>query len=430
MTYKETLDFLYSQLPAYTRIGAAAYKADLDNIKRLCSALGNPEKGLKVVHVAGTNGKGSSSHYLASILQEAAYRTGLFTSPHLKDFRERFRVNGKMMPQKFVVTFVENNKTLFEEIKPSFFEMTVALAFEWFKQQKVDIAVIETGLGGRLDSTNVVMPEISLITNIDFDHTDLLGDTIEKIAIEKAGIIKHKRPVIVSEFKQESAIVFRKKAEEMGSDVFFGSEEINWDQSELKVHSGNVHLFLKGRYQSDSLEIFSPLIGGYQKQNLKGVWLSVLKLKKFGWKIPDEAIILGVEHVIKNTHLMGRWQQMAAKPDVFCDTGHNTAGIKEVLNQIQHHPHNHLRIVFGMVKDKAIENVLDLLPQNASYYFCKANLFRAIDANELKEKAAKFGLIGKSYKSVKLALNAAKKASSEDDLIIVGGSTFVVAEVL
>jgi dihydrofolate synthase / folylpolyglutamate synthase len=430
MTYKETLDFLYSQLPAFTRIGAAAYKADLDNIQKLCSALGNPEKSLKVVHVAGTNGKGSSSHYLASILQESGYKTGLFTSPHLKDFRERFRVNGKMMSRSFVVSFVEQHKAVFEAIKPSFFEMTVALAFEWFKVKKVDIAVIETGLGGRLDSTNVVVPELSLITNIDFDHTDLLGDTLEKIAFEKAGIIKHKVPVVVSEFHSESAQVFTRKAKEVAADIWFASEEVNWQSTELRTCNERLYLHLEGSVAGKSIELNSPLTGGYQKQNLKGVYLSALTLQKLGWKISEASIIQGIGKVIENTHLMGRWQQLGSKPDIYCDTGHNTAGIKEVLNQLEHHPHKQLRIVFGMVKDKAIEQVLELMPQTAIYYFCKADLFRALDAEILMEKAASYKLYGKSYKSVRFALKAAKKDSSEHDLIWVGGSTFVVAEVL
>lgn len=430
MIYKDTLDFLYSQLPAFTRIGAAAYKANLDNIQALCKALGNPEKDLKVVHVAGTNGKGSSSHYLASVLQEAGFKTGLFTSPHLKDFRERFRVNGVMMPKRFVTAFVSRNKNIIEEIQPSFFEMTVALAFVWFKQQKVDIAVIETGLGGRLDSTNVVMPEISLITNIDLDHTDLLGDTIEKIAAEKAGIIKKGIPVVISEFADKSAEVFKAKAAANKSEIRFASDKIKWLKSEILNSKSGISMVCDGEWNNKQITLSSPLTGVYQLHNLKGVWLTVEMLNKVGWKISDKALKAGIKNVVINTNLQGRWQQLSEKPDVFCDTGHNTAGIREVLKQIQSHPHKELRFVFGMVKDKSIDAVLEIMPKNAVYYFCKANLFRAMDANDLQEKAAKFGLQGKTYKSVKSAYKSAIKESGASDLIVVGGSTFVVAEVI
>jgi dihydrofolate synthase/folylpolyglutamate synthase len=430
MVYKDALDFLYSQLPAFTRIGAAAYKANLDNIQALCKAFDHPEKDLKVVHVAGTNGKGSSSHYLASILQEAGYKTGLFTSPHLKDFRERFRVNGKMMPKRFVSSFVRNSKPIIESIQPSFFEMTVVLAFLYFKQQKVDIAVIETGLGGRLDSTNVVEPELSLITNIDLDHTDLLGDTIEKIATEKAGIIKSGIPVVVSEYSDKSADVFKTKAFENHSRIHFASDEIKWLKSELVNTISGLILVCEGEWKNKRIEFSSPLTGGYQLHNLKGVWLTVEMLKKIGWKISDDALRSGIQNVISNTNLQGRWQQLREKPDVFCDTGHNTAGIKEVLKQIQAHPHEQLRFVFGMVKDKSIDAVLEIMPKDAIYYFCKANLFRAMDAQELKEKAKKFGLEGNSFESVKSAYKSAIEESNTSDLIVVGGSTFVVAEVI
>ncbi len=430
MNYRETVDYLYSQLPAFTRIGAAAYKADLGNIVALSAALGYPEKSFKTIHVAGTNGKGSSSHFLASVLQEAGYKTGLFTSPHLKDFRERFRVNGQMMDEDFVIDFVSTNRALFEKIKPSFFEMTVALAFSYFSEQNVDIAVIETGLGGRLDSTNIINPELSLITNIDFDHMDLLGDTIEKIAFEKAGIIKSNRPVVVSEFNQDTEMVFRRKAESLNAPIRFASEEIIWLTAEVRSTDVGLSLICEGKMGDDSIRLNSPLTGGYQSKNLKGVLVAIDELKKLGWNVPMEAVQRGIQNVKQNTSLLGRWQQIGESPDIFCDTGHNTAGIKEILLQLRQHKFEKLHVVFGVVKDKSIDSILNLLPKDASYYFCAASIFRALPADELKNRALEYNLRGESYNSVNEALNGAKSAACERDFIYVGGSTFVVAEII
>ncbi len=430
MTYRETVDYLYSQLPAFTRIGAAAYKADLGNIVALCEAIGQPEKTFKTIHIAGTNGKGSSSHFIASILQEAGYKTGLFTSPHLKDFRERFRINGQLVSEAFVVDFVQNNSQLFEEIKPSFFEMTVALAFSFFSREQVDIAVIETGLGGRLDSTNIITPELSLITNIDFDHMDLLGDTLEKIAFEKAGIIKSGKPVVISEFQEEIESIFSSKAGGLNAPIRFASKEIDWSNSELKNTEAGLQLLCQGKLGEEFINIVSPLTGGYQLRNLKGVVVAIDELKKLGWNIPMKALQNGILHVKQNTSLLGRWQQIGNSPDIYCDTGHNTAGIKEILLQLKQHQFEKLHIVFGVVKDKSIDTILSLLPKNAEYYFCAANIFRALSADELLMKANEFGLLGNSYSSVNEALTMAKAAANENDFIYVGGSTFVVAEII
>ena len=430
MTFEETVDYLYSQLPAFTRIGAAAYKADLSNILLLCEALGNPQKELRCIHVAGTNGKGSSSHFLASIFQEAGYKTALFTSPHLKDFRERFKINGILIPKEDVVEFVEKNKHHFEQISPSFFEMTVALAFTWFKDQNVDIAVIETGLGGRLDSTNIIHPELSLITNIGFDHTDLLGDTLEKIAFEKAGIIKHGVPVVVSEHQEGLSSVFSAKAVSQNTRIWNADEAISWSQVELIEHLGRNMMRIKGELNGNPITYFSPLTGRYQIKNLKGVITSIEVLKSLGWEISDDAISEGIMNVIQNTNLQGRWQQLSKNPAIFCDTGHNESGIREVLQQIELYPHDQLHFVFGMVKDKSIDSVLALLPKSARYYFCQANIFRALPAEELQKKASEFGLQGSVFTGVENALFAAKQASTNSDLIVVGGSTFVVAEII
>ena len=430
MTYRETVDYLYSQLPAFTRIGAAAYKADLGNIIALCEALGQPEKSFKTIHVAGTNGKGSSSHFIASILQEAGYKTGLFTSPHLKDFRERFRINGQLVSEAFVVDFVQNNNQLFEEIKPSFFEMTVALAFSFFNKEHVDIAVIETGLGGRLDSTNIINPELSLITNIDFDHMDLLGDTLEKIAFEKAGIIKSSKPVVISEFQEEIESVFSSKAAGLNATIRFASKEIDWSKTELKNTEAGLQLLCQGKLGEDFIDLVSPLTGGYQLRNLKGVVVSIDELKKLGWQISNKALQNGILKVKQNTSLLGRWQQIGKSPDIYCDTGHNTAGIKEILQQLKQHQFEKLHIVFGVVKDKSIDTILSLLPKDAEYYFCAANIFRALPADDLRIMAREFGLSGETYRSVNEALDMAKKSANEKDFIYVGGSTFVVAEII
>ena len=430
MNYRETIDFLYSQLPMFTRVGSAAYKTGLGNIEALCSTLGNPEQKFKSIHVAGTNGKGSSSHLLASVLMEAGYKTGLFTSPHLKDFRERIRINGKLISRSEVIRFVEKSKIQFGSLEPSFFEMNVALAFDYFARKKVDIAVIETGLGGRLDSTNVIIPELSLITNISFDHADLLGHTLELIASEKAGIIKSNVPVVVSEKQPETFEVFHLKALGMQSVIRYAEDEIRWENVREEFHDGRPWLMAETWWAKEKLSIQSPLAGNYQLKNLAGVLTALDRLKQQGWKISKSTVEAGIRKVIENTGLHGRWEMLSEQPRVFCDTGHNEAGVREVLKQIAKTPHQQLYLVWGMVSDKDVSKVLSLLPKDAQYYFCKAQLPRALDAKMLQEKALENGLKGKAYTSVRNALKAAKKAAQTNDLVVVGGSTFVVAEVV
>jgi dihydrofolate synthase/folylpolyglutamate synthase len=430
MTYKETLDFLFSQLPAFTRIGKAAYKANLDNTIALSESLGNPHLDFKSVHIAGTNGKGSSSHFIASIFQEAGYKTGLFTSPHLKDFRERIRINGKPISKQRVVRFVEENKELFETLKPSFFEMNVALAFSYFAQQKVDIAIIETGLGGRLDSTNIITPELSLITNISFDHRDLLGDTLAKIATEKAGIIKKNVPVIIGEHASETDSVFMEKASQLSANISFAEDEVEWKKFSQQTIDSRMHLQITGLIRKKNIQLNSPLSGHYQLKNLKGVLASVEKLRSLGWNITDENIIQGITNVIKNTGLKGRWDILQTQPLVVADTGHNEAGIKEILEQIRLVKFEILHVVWGMVNDKEISTILSMMPKDACYYFCQAKIPRALDAQLLASQASEFGLHGKIYSSVRAALNAAKRTAKQHDMILVGGSTFVVAEII
>jgi dihydrofolate synthase/folylpolyglutamate synthase len=436
MTYRETLDYLYSQLPAFTRIGKAAYKANLDNIEQLCSALGNPERKFKSIHIAGTNGKGSTSHYLASILQESGYKTGLFTSPHLKDFRERIKLNGNPISRQKVVKFTQQHTALFEELKPSFFEMTVALAFDYFAREQVDIAVIETGLGGRLDSTNVIIPELSLITNISFDHMDLLGDTLKQIASEKAGIIKQGIPVIIGEVQHETIGVFTSVSSNKKSPFVLAEDQVFWTSVTQKHRNGRLLLELEGKISGADLKIYplklsSQLPGFYQQKNLKTVLAGIQQLRIQGWGIPEEAVKRGIAQVIDNTGLHGRWEMISNHPRTMCDTGHNEAGISEVLLQLNSTKFERLHVVWGMVGDKDIRAALALLPKHAVYYFCQAALPRAMDREELKKLAEEYGLIGKTYASVKRALAAAKKAADPDlDLIYIGGSTFVVAEAI
>jgi len=389
----------------YQRVGKAAYKVDLSNTYKLCELLNNPENKFKSVHVAGTNGKGSTSHMLASILQEAGYKVGLYTSPHLKDFRERVKINGEMIPEKEVITFVEKYKIEFEQIQLSFFEWTVGLAFDYFANQKVDIAIIETGLGGRLDSTNVVIPEVSVITNIGIDHTQFLGDTLEKIAIEKAGIIKPGVPVIIGETQLETKLIFQKKTEAVKTSIQFADKVI------------------KEVCQTD-------LKGVYQLKNVKTCIATINLLIDKGWEISKESIERGLQNVVKNTGLLGRWQVLSEDPLIICDTGHNEEGVKELVSQIKEITYKKLHIVFGAVNDKSIDKVLDLFPKDAEYYFCEAKIPRALAVNELFELGKQKGLKGKQYTSVENALSTAKKNALANDLIFVGGSTFIVAEVV
>lgn len=420
--YQQVLDYLYQTLPMFQRVGAAAYKNDLTNTIALCEALGNPHQKFKSIHVAGTNGKGSSSHMLAAIFQSAGYKTGLYTSPHLKEFTERIKINGADVDRDFVVDFVNRLHTVIEQIQPSFFEMTVAMAFEYFTVKKVDMAVIEVGLGGRLDSTNVVTPELSLITNISFDHKDLLGDTLEKIAFEKAGIIKEGVPIVVSERQASVEKVFMTKAGESKSELSFASDLI-----QLKQASNGFDVHCDGQLWFKELN--TGLKGHYQRRNLPGVLAVVLQLRKIGYDISDAAIRLGISNVVSLTGLKGRWQTLGDKPLIICDTGHNPDGIKEVVDQIKITPHHHLYFVLGLVKEKDPKEILQVLPTDATYYFCQAKIPRALDATLLAKEANEFGLKGRVMKDVNEAIEAATRSAGKDDLIFIGGSTFVVAEI-
>jgi dihydrofolate synthase/folylpolyglutamate synthase len=431
MNYQQTLDYLFSQLPMFQRIGTAAYKANLDNTIAICRLLDNPENKFKSVHVAGTNGKGSTSHILASILQSAGLKVGLYTSPHLKDFRERIKINGEMISQQAVVDFVEKYKSDFEKIQPSFFEMTVGLAFDYFANEKVDIAVVEVGLGGRLDSTNVITPELSIITNISFDHTALLGNTLQKIAIEKAGIIKPNVPVVIGESQDETKNVFIEKAKQQDTSIVFADKQYKAvNISYKKEEKLFLSMDIEKKSDSSSINIDSELLGFYQQKNIPTVLTAIDILNSKGFNLSETVIRAGIKNIIKNTGLLGRWQILSEGPLVIADTGHNEAGIKEVLNQIAKTPHNQLHFVLGMVNDKDISTILTLLPKTAIYYFCKANIPRALAADELALQAKNAGLNGNIYNSIAEALKSAKNIVNIDDLVFVGGSTFTVAEVV
>ena len=405
----------------FQRVGASAYKKDLTNTLKLCEALGNPQNKFKSIHVAGTNGKGSTSHMLASILQSSEYRTGLYTSPHLKEFTERIKINGQEVEQDFVVDFVDRVKPLIETIKPSFFEITVAMAFDYFARQNVDVAVIEVGLGGRLDSTNVITPVLSVITNIGWDHMDILGDSLPKIAFEKAGIIKPDVPVVVSERQPEVEDVFISRAHACGSEIFFAS-----DSFEVTSDGPMLRISWNGKLIYDHVRL--PLKGYYQHKNLPGVLKAVDILRMNDFNISDHQLLSGLENVTTQTNFKGRWQKLRDKPLVICDTGHNVDGMREIVAQIAQTKFNRLHMVIGMVKDKDISKVLSLLPRDATYYFCQAKLPRALDANILAEKAAEAGLKGSVISDVNEAKNQAIESAGPDDLVFIGGSTFVVAE--
>jgi dihydrofolate synthase/folylpolyglutamate synthase len=415
----------------FHRVGAAAYKADLSNTITICKALGNPENKFRSVHIAGTNGKGSTSHLIAAVLQKSGYKTGLYTSPHLKDFRERIRINGKMIPKERVVKFVEQHKKLFEKVQPSFFEWTVALAFDYFAKEKVDIAIVETGLGGRLDSTNVITPVVSVITNISFDHMNLLGNTLKKIATEKAGIIKKNIPVVIGETQEEIKSIFEKKAKKEKSPLRFADDEF---QLKKIRHTKTIPpILIADVFAGKNLVLKNfrcALSGFYQRKNSATVLSTIDVLRENDFFIPEKSIRQGFENVSKLTGLQGRWQVISKKPLTIVDTGHNEGGIIEIVNQLKKTPHKKLHIVFGMVNDKDPGIVLKHLPKKAIYYFCKAKLPRALDEKELAAKAERFKLKGNSYPSVSQALKAARAQTRRGDLIFVGGSTFVVAEVI
>ena len=404
MTYQETIDFLFSQLPMYQRKGKVAYKADLSNTIGLCERLGNPENKIKTIHVAGTNGKGSTSHFIASILQESGYKVGLYTSPHLLDFRERIRINGNMISEECVVDFVETKHSILENIEPSFFEWTVGLAFSYFEREQVDIAVIETGLGGRLDSTNVINPLVSVITNIGLDHTQFLGDTVEKVANEKAGIIKSNTPVVIGETQSGIDHFFSERAESLGAEIIFADQ-----QSEF---------------------IASTNLVNYQKKNAQTAVVAVKQLRAFGFEVSNNDLVKGIEQMARNTGLRGRWEVLQQKPLVVADTAHNKEGLLYTMEQVASTSYSKLRIVFGMVNDKDPESVLALLPTGAEYYLCEPSIERAMPLKKLEEIFQKRNFLIKSFASVKEAKNAAIADSQEDDLVYVGGSTFVVADAL
>ena len=404
MNYNETLEWMFNQLPMFQHIGAKAYKKDLSNTLLLLEKLNNPHKKITTIHVAGTNGKGSTSSMIASVLQEANLKVGLYTSPHLKDFRERIKINGNIVSEDFVVNFINENKDFLETNKLSFFEMTVAMAFEYFSIEKVDVAVIEVGLGGRLDSTNVITPLLSVITNIGLDHVQILGNTLAEIAREKAGIIKPNIPVVIGEYTQETKEVFNQVAQENNSEIFYASDEINF---------------------------FFPveLKGIYQQKNKKTA-LKSIEILKDTFNISQKNILDGMKNITKNTGLSGRWQIKQENPKVILDTAHNAHGIEQVVLQLKKESYHRLHIVIGVVNDKDIENMLALLPQNAIFYFCKPNIPRGLDAKLLQDKAFKFSLLGSVYDSVSIAYNAALGTAQENDVIFVGGSTFVVAEIV
>ncbi|MBW4890601.1 bifunctional folylpolyglutamate synthase/dihydrofolate synthase [Mucilaginibacter sp. HMF5004] len=430
MTYAQTLDYLYTQLPMFTRVGASAFKKDLDNTLELCARLDNPQHKFKSIHVGGTNGKGSTSHMLAAILQTAGYKTGLYTSPHLKDFRERIRVNGEMISEQTVVDFVQDHKADFDEIQPSFFEMTVALAFDVFAKEKVDIAIIEVGLGGRLDSTNVITPLLSVITNIGWDHMNMLGDTLPLIAGEKAGIIKPNVPVIIGEYQAEVADVFIAKAKQEHAPILFASEEWRDEVGSQKSEVESLDVILNHTSQPITHNLQLDLTGTYQAKNVKTVLSALWLLNTSGYTINSPHISEALSHVKTLTGLRGRWDILSTNPLVICDTGHNPEGITEVMKNIAATPYKQLHFVIGMVNDKDHSKVLSMLPKNAIYYFCRPDIPRGLDAESLKQKAQSFGLSGLAYADVTSAFKAAKQAANTDDLVFVGGSTFVVAEVI
>jgi dihydrofolate synthase/folylpolyglutamate synthase len=430
MTYGETLDYLFNALPMFQRVGASAYKADLTNTLSLCAHLGNPEKSFKTVHIAGTNGKGSTSHALAAVFQSAGYKTGLYTSPHLKSFTERIRIDGEEIREDSVVEFVANNKAFLDELQPSFFEMTVGMAFWYFAKEAVDIAVIEVGMGGRLDSTNVIHPELCVITTIGYDHTQFLGNTLPLIAVEKAGIIKLGVPVVISQTQKETQAVFLQQAAAKQATIVFADQL--WEVTKIQESEDpSIQQLANFKVQSSDGEfnLKFGLNGDYQRFNLPGILEAVKQLRDQGWNLPDQALKAGLENVTEQTGLKGRWQLLQLKPLIIADTGHNEAGILEVVNQLKNYSYSQLWMVIGMVNDKDISKVLDLLPKEATYIFCQASIPRAMDAHELARKGNEKGLIGQVISKVADALEFARKNASPDDLIFIGGSTFVVAEI-
>ena len=435
MSYQDTIDYLYSRLPLFSRIGPAAIKADLHNTIAICDFLGNPQNKFKTIHIAGTNGKGSTSHMLASILQEAGYKTGLYTSPHLYDFRERIKVNGIMCSETFVTSFTNKMKPFIEKVEPSFFEITVGMAFEYFADENVDIAIIETGLGGRLDSTNIINPILSIISNIGMDHMALLGNTLPEIAYEKAGIIKQATPVVISEIIPETKNIFEQKANSLNAPIYYAEDYIqfksfqnNWQTSLFEFNQPLIHL-LDAPLFPKSFTVECDLPGKYQYKNLKGVLVAMQILATMGWQISASKILKGLLHVGKNTGLMGRWECIQTTPRIILDVAHNEHGIKALLEQLESLHYAQLHIITGMVKDKDVNAVLNLLPKKAKYYFTQSHIPRALPVSELAAKGNAFDLNGSQFENVNIALQSANKNATANDLILVIGSVFLVAEV-
>lgn len=406
MTYTEAIDYLYAHAPMFQAHGRRAYKSGLDTTLALDAHFGHPHRSYRTIHIAGTNGKGSTSHLLASVLQCAGYKVGLYTSPHLRDFCERIRVDGAVIPHERVAAFVADHRSLIDTLQPSFFEITTALAFLYFAEQQVDVAVIEVGLGGRLDCTNIITPALSIITNISLDHTDILGDTIEKIAAEKAGIIKQRVPVVVGETQAETAPIFVAQAANAHAPIIFADQLPRTALPPCALH------------------------GYYQAKNLKTVLAAIEQLQQCGFDIAPQAIADGLLQVVERTHLQGRWQTLSENPTIICDTGHNAGGIRYVVEQLRQQKYEHLHIVFGMVKDKNIDAVLQMLPREATYYFTQAHIPRALDATLLQQQALSYGLCGSAYSDTRSALDAARNAATPDDLIFVGGSNYIIAEII
>jgi len=430
MTYQETIDYLYSLLPVFHRDGEKAFKGDLTNVLKITEYLGNPHLKFKTIHVAGTNGKGSTSHFLSAIFQSAGYKTGLYTSPHLKDYTERFRINGISIEKANIVAFIQKHKNFFEELKPSFFELSVGIAFDFFSNEKVDIAIIEVGLGGRLDSTNIITPELSVITNIGFDHVNILGDTLTKIASEKAGIIKSIVPVVISEFNEETKPVFLEKALSTESDIYFASENFMVIEKECQSTKLVVDVFVVDIDKETLLfgNLSSQLIGRYQLKNIAGVIQSVQVLNKIGFKISNEAIQSGITNVVDLTGLKGRWQILSESPLTICDTGHNEHGLKSVLSQIGKIDVKNKYFILGFVKDKNVDEILSLFPKDGIYYFCQPENPRFMPVENLMKIAESYGISGHSILNVNEALKYVTNLAKKDDFIYVGGSTYVVAE--
>lgn len=424
MDYKETIEYLFNSAPLFQNIGAGAYKEGLYNTKVLDEHFAHPHLSFKTIHVAGTNGKGSCSHTIASVLQEAGYKVGLYTSPHLVDFRERIRVNGKPISEQYVIDFVEHERAFFEPLHPSFFELTTAMAFKFFADEKVDVAVIEVGLGGRLDCTNIITPDVSVITNISFDHVQFLGDTLAKIASEKAGIIKPNIPVVIGETTPETKPVFISKAEEQNAPIIF-AEEQDEVMGECLLAKGGFD------YQTKTFGLITAELGGLcQTKNTRTIIEALKQLIGKGYRITRQNVADGFASVCKNTGLMGRWQKLSDKPKVICDTGHNVGGIQYIVKQLELQEYDNLRIVMGMVNDKDISTVLSMMPKHAVYYFTQASVKRAMPCRDFKAKATGYGLEGDAYPTVRQAYEAALHDASQNDLVFVGGSSFIVADLL